>query len=265
MAIRIVGDFWTLVKSNDSLIKRCFTHLFSMFPDTNGYTYSFNNVLVRLYEMQIFEKFTHEKLIIGKLSGMYRKAGHKKDEALMLAKEEMDREHYTIDNVRGKAIDVDKKWEQYIYTWIQKIINDEYCKNGNYMRKYRHNESMIDYGTPAEEKSYWIESEEEIISFKENNANFKDDRRGKLFPPSFSNRVRPSEEEFDAALDTLEARDLQESICSRLEDKEQRIFKLLTEEGMSAEEISVAIGCTPQNINRIIKKIRGVADRVCKV
>ena len=247
MTIRIVENFWENVKDNEKLIIRCFMSHFHRHPDAEGIDGSFNNLMVRLYELKVFERFDLKKLL--KAAG---KEGILSDDSI------------TQETLEEMGIDVKKKWEQFIYKWIEQVINYEYNRNGKRSRMFRHNDYYVDYGMPKEEVSSWLETEEEIQAYNKKLASYReDDRRGRKYAPTFQDRVTLSEGEFDSPLENLSAENLRESILKRLTGKNDKAVFELLEKGLSEKEICIQLNRSQQYINSIVLKIRLITKNLC--
>lgn len=265
MSVRIVKDFWANYEQNKPLIERCFNHLYNSFPHYGGKDESFNNVMVRLFEYGIFERFDTNKVATILLPGiLMKKEGISKEEAELRTGEIVGSKTLTMEDLEAYGINADKKWEHLIYNWIKKVIYDEYRINGKYTRTHRHGEGLIDFGTPKDENCPWMTDDEEIAAYKANPANFKEeDRRGKLYPPSFSNRMQPSEGEFDNQLDAFEACELRDLIISKFDNDNIRKVFSLVEAGFSEVEIAEQMGLSKSWVNIQTKKIKAITSRLC--
>jgi len=249
MSAHIVDNFWENIKENKDLITRCFRHHFKRHPDAEGWDGSFNNLMVRFYELKVFERFDLNRLL--------EAAG--KEGALI-------DEDITIENLELMGIDVEKKWEQFIYKWIEKVISYQYTVNGKRTKMFiSERKYSVDTGIPKEEKNSWIatenaeEYEKKFAAYKEN------DRRGRKFAPTFENRFTPSGDEFDNPLEVLSANSLENSIREKLTGKRDiAVFNLLSK-GLPEKEIATELNVTQQYVNMIAKRIREVTRSLCEV
>jgi len=246
MSVRIVENFWSNVKKNESLIKRCFVHHYKRHPDPEGVDSSYNNLLVRLNELGVFDRFELRKLVI---------ASHAEG---LIGDQEL-----TPELLKSIGINVEKKWEQFMYKWIEKIVNEEYNKNGTYSRKFVRGEELHDYGIPRSEQSMWIEDRKEAEEYEAKfNAYNEEDRRGRKFPPTFSNRYIAGEEDFDNQLEAYSASELRSLILTKLTGKnDHAIFELL-EQGYAEKAIAEKLGCSRAYASATIREIRGIANQL---
>lgn len=248
MSIRILKNFWDNYDIHNKLIRRCFSYIYNRHPDPEGKLLSYNNLLVKMHEYNVFERFDINKLIIAAGISVVLSEKENSEEVLLKA-----------------GIDINKKWEQFIYKWIEKIVNDEYNKNGRLSRRFIPGDTHTDYGIPREDASSWITDAEEAITYEKKFAEYTDDRRGRKFPPTFSNRYIAGEEEFDNQLEALEATDMRDNILSKLSGKNDKAVFLLLEQGLSEKEISEKLNFSQQYVGTIIHKIRNLVSQLCLV
>ena len=246
MTTRIVENFWDKIKTNEPIIKRCFVHHFKRHPDPEGRDASYNNLLIRLNELKVFERFELRKLVIAaKAEGLIG------DRTL------------TPELLKEIGINVEKKWEQFLYKWIENIVNYEYNRNGNRSRRFVNGETLTDYGTPKEDVTSWIEDREEAKTYEQKYAEYGEERRGRLFPPTFSNRYIAGEEGFDNQLEAFSASELRSQIIKRLTGKNDRAIFDLMEQGISEKEIGEKLDFSKQYVGSVIRKIRGITTQLC--
>lgn len=244
MSIDIVDNFWDNVKNNEALIKRCFMHHFNRHPDPEGVELSYNNLVMKMHEYNVFGRFDLRKLVVA--SGISVALSDDPEKAL-----------------EDAGVNVNKKWEQFIYKWIEKIINEEYNKNGKLSRTFIHNDTLIDYGIPEREKVSWITDPQEAEAYEAKFQSYTSDRRGRKFAPTFRDHSRYSEGEFDSPEDVAEASDLREYIMSKLTGRYLLDVFLLMEKGYSRGPIAKEIGFSPEYVRRMMNKVREIVGRAC--
>jgi len=249
MSVRILENFWDNFRNNEALIRRCFSHHFSRHPDCGGVDESFNNLIVCLHEMRVFEKFDLKRLLIA--------AGK---EGLV------DMDNVTEEALKNVGINVDKKWEQFIYKYIEKILNMQYNRTAKLIKRTAHGDTLADYGLPVESVTSWISTAEEATDYEEKYTKYsEEDRRGRVYAPSFSGRYIAGEEGFDNQLDATSVSDLKNRISSELHtDLDHTVFQLLTVEGLSEKEIAIKTETSQQNVNRILLKIKKITRKLCQ-
>lgn len=240
---KIVDNFWNLFEENRDLINRCFNHLFKRLPDYEGKKYSYNNLIIRMHELNVFCKFSLKKIAI-----------KEKKEHLI------NKINLTKKDLIESGVDVSKRWEKYIYNWIQKILQERFYIENSYQSRYIYNCSLFDY--PYKENyTYWAETEYKRYNNTEESDEKKSvTRRGKIYPPCFNNRLHPSEEYFDDPLDLLLAAETEQLILENLNGKfEKEIYHLLKQE-ICSKDISYSLKLSISYINKKIKKIKQIAE-----
>jgi hypothetical protein len=171
----------------------------------------------------------------------------------------------TEEALTSAGVDVNKKWEQFIYKWIEKIINEEYNKNGKLSKRFLHGDRLVDYGIPNEERTSWIHDTEEAAMYEERFVKYTEDRRGRKYPPSFTSRYVAGEDEFDSPDGTLEANDVRRAILDRLSgSNDESVFALL-EQGLTEKIIAEKLDFSQQYVGVIIRKIRSITKQLCAV
>jgi hypothetical protein len=246
MSVRIVENFWDNVRNNEALIRRCFFHHFNRHPDPEGVDNSYNNLLVKMNELNVFGRFDLNKLMIAAGISVVLSDKENSEEALIQA-----------------GIDVNKKWEQFIYKWIEQIINAEYLKNGKRLRRFMHGDKLIDYGIPQADKTSWIHDPKEAAAYEKKFEKYGSERRGRKHYPTHNSRCVLSEGEFDNQEEVIEANELQVSIRSKLtKDLDIKVFDLMAQ-GFSEIEIAEQLNFSQQYINNISRKIRSITMQLC--
>lgn len=249
MTVRIVPNFWKNIENNKELILRCFMYSFKKHPDPDGEQASYSNLLIKMNEYGVFNRFDLERLVIAAgVEGLL--------EGLPL----------TESWVKAVGVDVDKKWEQFIFKWIEKIINEEYNRNGKISRTFKHGNRLLDYGIPEPDRTSWIDDPEEAIAYEEKfNSYSETDRRGRKFAPTFSGRYIAGDEGFDDPCDALSAMELRERILSRLTGiNDHAIFELM-EKDMTESAIAKKLNLSTSYIGKVIRKIRTVVSELCEL
>jgi hypothetical protein len=249
MTVRIVPNFWKNVENNKDLILKCFKHHFKKHPDPDGEQASYNNLLVKMNEYGVFNRFDLERLVIAAgMEGVF--SGIPLTESM----------------VKSMGIDVEKKWEQFIFKWIEKILNEEYNRNGKISRTFRHGNKLFDYGIPRNNRTSWIDDPREAIAYEVKFNNYsKTDRRGRKFAPTFYERYIAGDEGFDDPCEAFSATELRKKILSRLNGtNDQAVFKLM-EKDMTESAIAKELNLSTSYIGKVISKIRTVTSELCEI
>lgn len=249
MTVRIVPNFWKNVENNKDLILKCFKHHFGRHPDPDGRQASYCNLLIKMNEYDVFNRFDLERLVIAAgVEGVL--TGRPLTEADLI----------------NAGINVEKKWEQFIYKWVEKFLNEEYNRNGRISRTFKHGNKLFDYGIPEYDRTSWIDDPEEAIAYEEKFNNYSEtDRRGRKFAPTFSGRYIAGDEGFDDPCDAFSATELREKILSRLNGiNDQAVFKLM-EKDMTESAIAKKLNLSTSYIGKVIRKIRTVTSELCEI
>lgn len=246
MSVRIVENFWDTFQINKRLIEKCFHYNYKKFPSEEGVKESFNAFVLTLHDKDIFSKFDLNKIIP---DSMRDQLG----------------EGITEEKLEAAGINVQRRWERFIFNYTFKILSEAYAETERHNERFGYTENYFDTGIPKEDDCKWMTSEEEIAAYNSKSSNFKDDgdRRGFIYPPSFDNHVRPSEEGFDNQLEALSVADLREVILSKLTAKYCKDIYTLTEEGYNGKEIAEKLGVSQQLVNLKMKIVREVVASVC--
>ena len=106
MSVQIDNNFWSTLKEHESLVKRCFNHIYyNKFPVQEGYESAYNYVLTKLYSDDIFSRFDASTV------GKYRQ---------------------TSDVAKTAS----KKFEQFVYKWITSFMSGLYRRERTEATRY---------------------------------------------------------------------------------------------------------------------------------
>lgn len=223
--IRIVDDFWANHKEYERLLKRCFYYIYSRFPDPDGTQNSYHDLLMQLMSMDVFHRF---------------------------------------DASRHAPGAVDTKFEQFMFMWIQKVLEDAYRARGKRAARFFptncediHKESLYIKNLCQELEP--IQRKKELVARKETG-----DARGLKFYPSYQDMDDYISDPNIDPIDSMGAEETISQIMWRLKnDTERKVLKMML---MHCEvaEIATSTGFSKAYIHHIIKKIRGLYTRVNK-
>ena len=62
-----VDIFWENVKKHEAIIKRCFNYLLRRFPDYDGKDSAYNNMIIRLWELDVLFRFNIKRVLAKRL------------------------------------------------------------------------------------------------------------------------------------------------------------------------------------------------------
>lgn len=141
MSVRIIKDFWNNVKSEEDLIKRCFFYILKKCPDPEGINNAYNNMILELFLHDVFNKFDNRKLMRSKLIKDLINKGTERKAAEVIIDSQMEDKEYSVEDYETAGIDLRKKYEQFIFTWINKFLREQYDKNG---KRYLRTQSYFD-------------------------------------------------------------------------------------------------------------------------
>lgn len=116
--------FWSILEDNKILVKRCFNYILSKYPNVEGREAAYNHMLIKLWELDVFFKFDIKK-VYSKRTG--------------IQESEISDEDITRDSLMSRGINPDKKFEQYIYKWVEQILYSSYFSNGKYFKRFKLN------------------------------------------------------------------------------------------------------------------------------
>jgi DNA-directed RNA polymerase specialized sigma24 family protein len=255
MAVRIVSDFWTNYETHKDLIERCFHYLLShRFPTIEGEHDAYDTMLVKLYELNVFSRFDLRRLIAQKM-GMDKKNTYQISESDCC--EEV---------LQGLGIDADKKFEQFVFKWIEHVLSECYAQRAKHAARYIPSNDMAEE-PPRDSKDLWerlnecrfVQSQEESEKLEQHLDKKASIDSVKTYPTydEIGNFVGSK---MGDSLDNLVEEDLRGKIRARLQGLERKVFDL-TLDGFQGNDIAEVVGCSPQNVNLILKRVRGKVSR----
>ena len=104
MTVRIDNDFWSKYEKNEVLLRKCFTYLYNKkYPVSEGEESAYNYLIMEFFRKDIFARFDAERQ--GKIT-----------QTKVLNKSE------------------DKKFQQFVYKWVESVMYGIYHKNRNHCR-----------------------------------------------------------------------------------------------------------------------------------
>jgi len=257
MAVRIVRDYWTNVVSYQDLIKRCFSYLYRKFPNPqDGVQESYQDLLVRLYELDVFSRFDPRKILAahGDLSEEQTKKVTTAKATKLLKK---------------RGVNVDKKFEQFVYKWIEHILGESYHKRVNHRYRYVTSGDMdvhiADMKAVRDKfnENAWAQTPEELDYLQQHIINKNSKRWVRQYPVPGDIREFTGSK-MDDPLDEVVAQDLQEEIRDHLTSRSERTLYNRTLDGLSGVEAGRLCNKTPQQVHIMMKSIRLKADVVAQ-
>jgi hypothetical protein len=194
-------DFWKTFYEYKDTISKSFSYIYKNCPDKEGYYNAFNNLIVQLYELNVFSKFNENKT--------------KKN---------------------------NKKFQQFLFMWIYKILHDTYKYNKNIQNRFKHVnvDNNIDVNS--------------ILSVEKTNTKIdpKDNRQGKKYPPHYNN-VSFTSFSPDKNIEYQQTKNL---IFNTLKKDIYKKIIILLEQGYSKKEISEKLNISSQYLSLCLNKIK---------
>jgi len=247
--VRIIEDaFWANYETYESLIKRCFVHLFfKKFPNTNSEMYeqrvptalcqnlsaqeSFDNLLVEFKRLRVFERFDREKCNLS-------------------------------------AVSEDKKFEQYLYKWAESVLFKEYHDRRKRTLRFRRVSCMDDiHRDTFDVKSKVVEAyanqDDEYIDVdqlpedqKKATIKYREHADGlyKRFP-SLGDIPSMSSEKYETPLDALEEQETFQRIKDLCHTNFERRIVDLKMEGLCNKDIAENLDCSSATVGSTLNKI----------
>lgn len=217
----VVEDFWSNVQKNEDVIQRCFMHLFKKYPDPDGTKNALNHLLTQLHRMQVLAGKNEYQ------PSRYKKGNH------------------------------DKGRQQHIYKWTEKILGDQYRNNQKQSIRFTPNES-VESITPRSYHEYTKKNGSSFVNPDTPQVTEHTKQKLGYFPTvdqmgSFgceNSAAVPQDEKY--ACDELYQRILE---CTK-NDMERKAVEHRHEHNLSITDVGDMIGCTPQNVNIILKRVR---------
>lgn len=265
MAVRIINSFWTSFEQNEKLIKKCMNYLLNRYPDPDGDESAYNLIIERMFELNVFARFDTKKLIAKKLK---------------VAVEDITEDQITEEGLRKAGINIEKKFEQFIFKWVEQILSSAYTARDRYRKRNRvgYNDLVgyrgdgCAYHTanerskrPSRFMTSWAEDEvekKESIRHEERRQRLaKGENRGGYLASVISRNDFDDYvgSKFESPDQSAELSSLVKVIRgSLISDREREVLEL-TLEGYTKREISRKFGCSVQNIHLIMNKIRNRA------
>ena len=257
MAVRIVSDpllsdkvrFVLNYKAYKDLIDRCFYYLLNRFPNPEGEQDAYGTLVQRLYELDVFGKFDPKRLVAQK-KGISKKNLHKVSDAAS-----------TDESLKNLGINVDKKFEQFMFKWIEHVLQEAYVRRSKQAARYIPWQEMA-HMPPRNSSELWDRLHECRFAQGEEEIELLDQHLKKKARidyvktyPTYSNIGDFVGGEIGDALEELSASDLKNKIRAQLHNSERRVFDLAVE-GLAGSDIAKAMKCSPQNVNCLMVRIR---------
>jgi len=222
MAVKLVGEFWADVQAHEVIIRRCFHFLNRKYPDPEGEESSWAHLLIRLNELKILSK---------------------------------DRFDPTLGGVDKHE---DKKWEQYLYKWIEHFLGEAFHNRGKYYKRFA---IRGDIDTATSHINYQKPSREDrVLLFRPEESSSKyvkgDDYQVSKKPCFATQDTFPSFHKQENPLEDVECEEILSGINAVLRnEREKEIIKYL-HEGKARAEVAQMVNRTPSSVSFVLKDIK---------
>jgi hypothetical protein len=229
MSVRIVkDDFWMTVSSNESLIRKCFLHIFKRYPDLEeGLESVYADMLVWFCDKDILNKFDHSRTKNGKSE--------------------------------------DAAWQHFVFCYIQKFLEGNYYNNVKH--KLRNSpDANIDiyhsksYASLRKPNLALFDEEVDQQMRVKNGSTKKPPRHTRINQasvyPTISDLGSLHSSKGHDFTDEIEASDLYSAVKNNLNnDTEREVFKGCVA-GFSQKEIADKINVSASAVSAAIKRIK---------
>jgi len=251
MAVRIVSDFWSKYESNKDLITRCFKFLLNKYPNPEGEMDAYNSLLSDMFRLNVFAKFSRKRLVAQKLK-IDKKS----------ADTEVSDSDITDEAMARMGIDVEKKFEQYLFVWIEHCLQDRYDRRRKQGARYVTNCTILECPPRSFtevranfQESPWAQGAAEELSLEKHIE--KVDRIGvtRVYP-TYKDASAYVGSKIDSPLDDMIHKDLVSKFMTSMQQgKEKQVAELIMK-GYGQSEIADVLQCSSQYVGTLLKKVR---------
>lgn len=259
MAVRIVHDFWDNYHNYEDLIKRCFYCLLQRFPYPDNEKEAYNQLLSRLFDLNIFSKFNPKQLAARKL-GINKK----------WASAVITRKEASAESLKKFGINVESKFEQFVFKWIEHCLSEAYDQRRKQAHRYLPSYELAEQpprdSTELRDRlceNQWAQSEEELAVLERHTAKRQTSNSRRTYP-TYSDAGDFVGSKMGNALDEVEGEEIADKFTAVLKPSERRILDLL-QAGCKPVEIAGACECSPQNVSVLMTEIRRKYNRFMKL
>lgn len=210
MAVRIVADYWQNYEHYKDVIKRCFYSLIQKFRIDDDYEAVFDTVLLELHRHKIFTRFDASK-------------------------------------VDTTSCSVEKKFEQYLYMWINQALSNIYSNRGKQKRRFPLYGTMQDFVPESEPRS----------DIPVNPKGTSDNVKYPWYAQIYGFYVSEKEE----ADSSVFYKEMVRLVRARLSEDKRVIFDLILKD-LSPRDVARMLGKSSELVYRTIREYRLVARKL---
>ncbi len=230
MTVRIVSDYWKNYEEYKDVISRCFFHISKKFRIDDSYEAIYNTVLVELHRQEIFIKFDPSRVDTSKIS-------------------------------------VEKKFEQYLFMWINQILSNLYRSRG------KQKSMFVNYG---DMNNYHPETYKANRKVGLNNDGNVDENWDMMHnAPSIEPSISSVDKKYpwyeqtsgfyvaeqENAEDIVFFKEIMELVRSKISEDKRVIFDLFIK-NYEPKDIAKLLGYTPEIIYRAVRECKEHAQKV---
>ena len=223
MTVRIDNDFWANYGEHEILLKKCFTHLyFKKYPVAEGSESAYNFVVMEFFRKGIFERFDADRKGVR-----------------------------TQTSIKGKT--TNKKFEQYIYKWVESVMYGLYHNARKHTERYLRfpsdtvgslNEASFAAYKAARGTTPWV-SDDEV---------HKEYKRRKF--PNIGDSEEYHAETALSALEQAQETEINSYLDSVLKDARERKIIASKRVGFNNSDIARDLEISSSQVGNILKSIR---------
>lgn len=266
MAVRVIKDFWNQINNEKDLINRCFFYILRRCPDPEGQDSAYHNLVLELFLHKVFDQFDKRKSMRGKLIKNLVKDGISKKAAETIVDTQMKNTEYTDEDYKAAGIDLRKVFEQFVFSWINKILREEYTKNSKKLSR----EVLSDSIDKGDFSKYFINHWDSLkdLNKKSSIEDFPENKKlyGQGIKPSITDTDYTLGTLTEDSLDIVTATDIENNIYNSLKTyKEKFVFKHVILEGRKQKTVARYLKCSTSYIGIIVNNIRRKTESICSL
>jgi hypothetical protein len=251
-----LDEFWVKYAQHKKLIDRCFHYLLSSrFPNPEGEQDAYSTLLMRMYELDVFNKF-NPKRIVAQRKGICKNQ----------ANDAVADSEVSDENLQKLGIDIEKKFEQFVFKYIEHILQEAYMQRKKQSQRFLHCGSLSECRLKPRQlvsfmnDSKWAQGEEQLAELEKHLEKKAANKNFRVYPTYDESADYVGSKE-DNALDSILANEITRKFREILHNDSERKVYDMTLEGISNTDIASSLDCTPQNVNIILQKIRKKYER----
>jgi hypothetical protein len=265
MSIKIIGDFWDVMKDekNKKYFDRIFNRSIKRYPNPEGKEDSYNDLVLYFSTEHILDRFDPRKIIENHIKkDLIKKGKMNKDLAKKKAHLEASKIEDPYQTISDMGLDIQKKWYQFIGMYIEKRLNETFKNNCKYHYRYCHSNNLIDY--EDSKRTSWMQTKEEVDKENEK-TNKRITGRKKIYPTRYSSDYCLATHTSDPS-DICIANDIEDRIIEEISYDRSLcyVYLYVVCEGYNNVKTAELLDTTQVTVGKRISKIRAIAKKICK-